>query len=108
MIYHLQVGNKNFDPTGDDLVKVIEEFKKPVPAFTVPVKISMFATRFSGERLSLHIKGWTPTDPELETLKQQFMDAQQYCNGDVVVATRCGVTVETVPIFIEHHENKEL
>lgn len=91
MIYHLEVGNKDFTPTNKDLEKVIEEFKKPLPVFTVPVKVHELCECLSS-RLIIHIndKDWNPSPEEVGDIRSQFENARGH--NDSIVATRKGVT----------------
>lgn len=97
MIYHLQVGNKKFVPTEEDLLKVVDEFSKATPVFTVPVKIVEIPHNpFSPvpERLVIHAgsSDWDPTETEINALRKMFQEANRD-NG--VVATRFNVKVTT-------------
>lgn len=98
MIYHLQVGTTKSVPTDDELKAVAEEFKKPMPVFTVPVKITeiegLMKFGISPGRLLIHMgsAGWDPTEPEIEKIRAQFEVAHNDLN-DAVVATRVGVRV---------------
>jgi len=104
MIYHIQVGDKKFTPTGEDLQKVVLEFQKDIPVFDVPIKITeIHLGPADTERLLIQINTatWSPTDVEKEELRQMFKAALQDPNGGVV-STRYDVTVTTVqPFFVK-------
>lgn len=102
MIFHLQVGNAIFTPTEEDLKKVIAEFKKPTPVFTVPVKVVEIGAHDITSRMIIHVDG--PWDPnESDVLRKQFEDAALEDYG--VVATRVGIKV-TTSVFIPRKENQ--
>ena len=98
MIYHLEVGNNKYEPSGDDLKEVVKEFSKPMPAFTTPVKINeiFYEPAFGKQRLVLHVgcTGWKPTGEERDEIRAKFEEALlQPLGTPAIVATRFGVRV---------------
>lgn len=99
MLYHLEVGDTKREPTGGDLKEAVKEFGKPMPAFTIPVKINeiFYDFAFGGnQRLVLHIgcKEWEPTVEERDEIRAKFEEALlQPLGTPAVVATRFGVRV---------------
>jgi hypothetical protein len=110
MIVHIQVGNKDFIPTIEDLQKVVEEFQKDVPVMTMPVKVNTLMMGDSLSKFGLHETerlmiqaggpNWSPTKDEIDALREQFRQAQSDENG-AVVATRYEVKVVIVPTAIK-------
>jgi hypothetical protein len=102
MIFHLQVGNAMFTPTEEDLKKVVAEFKKATPVFTVPVKVVEIGISEIMQRMIIHVDApsWDPE--ECEALRKQFEEAALHDYG--IVATRTGIKV-TTSSFIPQQES---
>jgi hypothetical protein len=100
-IYHIEVGDKDFTPTEEQLKEVVNEFlTKDIPAYGHKIRISEVYTGLVGERLIIEAgdKDWDPTQEELDALVKKFKDAQ-LVDGSVV-ATRRGVKLHTVTALV--------
>jgi hypothetical protein len=98
VIYHLIVGTDSLVPTEAQLQEINEEFRKPVPVFTLPVKIVELPLGFGVDCrvvVSAYSKNWTPTDKEISDLRAMFTFALTDTE-DSVIATRYGVKAQVI------------
>lgn len=97
-IIHLEVGDKDFIPTDEQLKAVVAEFLKPMPAFGHKIKVSEVFVGSVHERLFIQAGtvDWQPTREELDDLVLKFLQAEFDPLGGVV-ATRHGVKLSYSP-----------